>query len=215
VQTEWMKAAILKKSKKINDKKIHVIKPNINIVYFSSDFENVVPEQISIIYPATPLFYKNHAVILEALAQLKNTNLINQLKFLVTFDENPASEFTSLVRKYNLHDNVVYLGRLSQEELFKKYSSSTAVVFPSYLESFGLPLAEAATLGKKIICSDLPYTREVLGNYQNVSYVNYKDANEWSREIYSIIEKGKMPKLDITEYSYIQSTSWVDFFKLI
>ncbi|WP_442755272.1 glycosyltransferase family 4 protein [Methylocystis sp. JAN1] len=46
-------------------------------------------------------------------------------------------------------------------ELSYLYDRARALVLPSYAEGFGLPIVEAATRGRPVICSDIPVFREV------------------------------------------------------
>lgn len=63
--------------------------------------------------------------------------------------------------KANLPSNVHIKVNLSRDEVFTFYKKSKCLIFPSYLESFGLPLLEAKKFGLKIFASDLPYAREI------------------------------------------------------
>ncbi|NVO25214.1 glycosyltransferase family 4 protein [Donghicola mangrovi] len=51
-------------------------------------------------------------------------------------------------------ENVKMLGRVTDEELRALYENAYALVFPSITEGFGLPPAEAMTLGCPVIASD-------------------------------------------------------------
>jgi glycosyltransferase involved in cell wall biosynthesis len=48
---------------------------------------------------------------------------------------------------------------LSRQDLFGLYAQSKALIYPSILESFGLPIIEAKKFGLRILASDLPYAR--------------------------------------------------------
>lgn len=55
------------------------------------------------------------------------------------------------------------VGRLKHAEIRKLWARSRAVYFPTGLESFGFPLAEARVNGQPIIARDTPQTREIAG----------------------------------------------------
>ncbi|EJS0047520.1 glycosyltransferase [Escherichia coli] len=220
VQTDWMKDAIVAK-KKIAKERVHVIKPDIilpvNNLAYPDEHDKDNSSEVFFLYPATPLFYKNHLIILDAMRILKTEGILANTKFQVTFKQDDNDELAIKIAKYDLVDNISFLGVLSYEELFHKYLKADAILFPSYLESFGLPLAEGAMLGKYIICSDLPYARDVLNNYSNVEYINYDDASKWALAMKEIILKNRNNTLSESEnsYMYCPKTSWADFFELI
>jgi alpha-1,2-rhamnosyltransferase len=54
---------------------------------------------------------------------------------------------------------------LSDKSLEHAYSHATALVFPSYVEGFGLPLVEAMQRGLPAMASDIPVFREIGGDY--------------------------------------------------
>ena len=55
------------------------------------------------------------------------------------------------------------VGRLALAPLCDLWASSRAVFFPSGLESFGFPLAEARVNGQPVIAQDTPQNREIAG----------------------------------------------------
>lgn len=184
VQTEWVKEAF---SKRFNYKldNIFVIKPEIEL----PDIEKVevIPKtKFRIFYPATPLIYKNHRLIIEALGELKkeDLNLENKLECIFTFSEGENSEIDALIKKYQLENIIKLIGKIPYEKVLSYYKSSDLMIFPSYIETLGLPLLEAKHFDLKILSIDLPYSKEVIGKYDKVEYF----ARNNSKKVSLIIE---------------------------
>ncbi len=139
-------------------------------------------ENLNLFYPATTFFYKNHEVLFKAIEKTeRNLNL-----YLTT------NEFQG-------KKNVIELGVIPYEKVCAMYHSCDALVFPSYIETFGLPLLEAAMTGMPILAADLPYAREVLEGYEGVRFIKHDDADAWKNAIENL-EKGKRFKpFDISE----------------
>ena len=81
--------------------------------------------------------------------------------------------------------NVKFNGPISREDVFLNYTNSI-LIFPSYVESFGLPLLEAKMTGTIIIASDTPYSREILNGYNKAYFFNEMDYKELGNIILKI-----------------------------
>ena len=160
VQTPWMREAVARKANIPLDK-ITVARPDCE-----------PPPQVSkadfssrrFFYPTNNGLYKNNEAIIEACNILVSKGITDFTVELTL----PKGTFQ--------HHNVTCIGYLDRLELFKRYASSV-LLFPSYIETVGLPLQEAASLGMPIIAADCPHVHDILQNYSNVSYFspfNYK-----------------------------------------
>jgi hypothetical protein len=78
-------------------------------------------------------------------------------KMLVT--ASPAEVPASLADSPRLD----FIGRIDHDELSRIWSRSRAVYFPTGLESFGFPLAEARVHGQPVIARDTEQNREIAG----------------------------------------------------
>lgn len=68
-------------------------------------------------------------------------------------------------------------GQMGDRELARLLCGARALLFPSFAEGFGLPLAEALALGVPAIASDLPALREVGGEVPD--YLDPLDGAAW------------------------------------
>ena len=69
-----------------------------------------------------------------------------------------------LRERFGLRDDAVVIpGLIAHEHMPAVYSMAGALLFPSYYESFGLPLVEAMACGCPVITSDAPACPEVVG----------------------------------------------------
>ena len=156
--------------------KILVIPPIIDIVpkkLFT--YENMdIP---TFIYPATPLIYKNHKVIIEACKQLVQEGITNfSVIFTMTGTENKlAWKLKAESEKYNLP--IEFVGVLKHDELFEWYSKAI-LLFPSYIETFGLPLLEAKMHNDTIVISYTSFAREILIGYDEVMYFQFNQPEK-------------------------------------
>lgn len=174
VQLDFIKNGFIKRFKHPEDK-IGVFMPKV-IVPHSKNYIKENSEKLRLIYPATPFFYKNHRVIDLA---LKLVDI--DLEVMFTTDKAPL----------NTEDNrITHIGVQPSDKIYEFYHTMDAMLFPSYIETFGLPLLEAAMTGLPIIAADLPYAREVLKGYDGVTFVKYDNPEEWARAIKNL-ESGK------------------------
>ena len=80
------------------------------------------------------------------------------IKMLVT--ASPAEVPASLARNPRLG----LIGRIDHDQLSQLWSRSCAIYFPTGLESFGFPLAEARVNGQPVIARDTKQNREIAGS---------------------------------------------------
>lgn len=86
-------------------------------------------------------------------------------KFVIAGDlfHKYAKELQEEVQKNGLADRFFFPGKVSEKEKNYLYENAKAFVHPSLLEGFGLPLVEALSFGKAVLCSHLCSMPEVVG----------------------------------------------------
>lgn len=172
VQTNWMKDAVIKRLS-IFPESIVVEKPVFKLPagkkFDCSNYSN------RFFYPATGFTYKNHITLYRAAAMLKRAG-INNFEITLTLTEaGLPSECRALHKEL---DGIIKLvGVLKHEQVIDEYCRSV-LVFPSYIETFGLPLLEAKTCDSYIISSDEPFSREILNEYDRVTFFPARDYKQ-------------------------------------
>lgn len=105
-----------------------------------------------------------------------------------------------------LLSNVKFLGRKSGDELSKWVASSTALIYVSYFEGFGLPVLEGMLSGVPVVTSDLTSIPEV--GEDSVIYVDPFNEDSICQGMNRVLKEG----LDFSKKGLIQSKkfSWDD-----
>ncbi len=162
VQTELMRGKLINIVPNFPSK-IHTILMPVN-EKFKNKINFSVGERKSVIlfYPASFYKHKNHKIIFYLFQNFRQ--YLSDVIFVLTISK---SQFSSLHNNPDFnYSNIVFLGPVGQDEVLYNYLNSDALFFPSLDETLGLPLIEAMSLGKDIICSDLPYSRAILKDNQ-------------------------------------------------
>jgi len=132
--------------------------------FFSSCTSEVIEhgKRYEFIYVASGEPHKNHRNLIQAWVILSRNGLFPHLHLTLN-----ANEFSGLLAwieqqkgEYGL--NIQNEGVVSGSDMLDVYSKAQALIFPSALESFGIPLIEARSAGLAIVASELDYVRDVV-----------------------------------------------------
>ena len=96
------------------------------------------------------------------------------------------------------------------------YEDSDILLFPSRLETWGLPLSEAKLYGLGILASSTPFSKEAIGNYKRVSFIETCNVNLWSQAIKEIIDNNyvfEASKIETPDKPFAKS--WDDLWRFI
>ena len=103
---------------------------------------------------------KNYSNLIHAIKSLKEAG---QDYFLVIVgnDNGNKNKIAEQINSLNLHKNIVLLSNLSDTEVKCIYALSTAFIFPSIYEGFGIPILESMAFNKPVILSDINVFKEI------------------------------------------------------
>lgn len=132
---------------------------------------------------------KNHKLLLDIWEESFSDSHSPQLVVIGARGWNNEDIFKRLDLKPK---NVIELNRVSDRKLAQLTQFSAGLLFPSVVEGFGLPPAEAILQQTPVICGNLPVYREFLSNIP--IYVDSEDRYLWKAMIEKLADQKRADK---------------------
>ncbi len=208
VQTRWMRSAVIKKTG-VGPEKVYAILPPLPEIPDGLKRRPFDPK--TFIFPSGPIVYKNHECVIKAVHILREKG-ITDLKVIFTLTEEEAGERLANMAA-DLKENLEWRGRMERRELFEAYTSSV-LIFPSYIETYGYPPAEARSVGGAVLASDTPFCREVLEGYPRCWFFHPFRPQELAELIERVMSGQMSPEIVCPETSPAGS-AWGEVVKVV
>ena len=152
---------------------------------------------------------KNHATLLNAFHEYKSHGGNWDLIIVGRASDHTSEVLKAIKNSVHFGTNLHWVNDASDIQLDAYYRSAGAVIVPSFVEGFGLPLIEALHYGKPVIASDIAVFREIGGN--SVIYFPVQASDILAKNMLEISSgvtvKPQLQALDIKYLNWSESGS--------
>ncbi len=93
------------------------------------------------------------------------------------------------VKKMGLENSVIFFGQATDEELVSLYRNARALIMPSLMEGFGLPILEAMANKCLVLASNIPVNHEIAGDA--AVYFDPTNIEEIAQKINIVLSNNK------------------------
>lgn len=145
----------------------------------------IVPDRPTFVILGTIEARKNHIMLLQIWSRLIDRMGDGAPQLLIVGQRGWECEqvFDLLDRGETLRRAVVELANCDDDAMMSHITTARALLFPSLVEGYGLPLVEALKMGTPVIGSDLPVFREIGQGIPE--FLDPLDEPEWEQAILS------------------------------
>ncbi len=215
VQQEWFRVA-MSKMFKFESAKIIVAPPHrIKSQEIIKNTEN--KEVFSFIYPASPNSHKNFEIICRAVDILENHYQLKNFRVHITVDGSENRYAGWLYEKWGKLSCINFMGFVDKNTLFTYYENSSCMIFPSKVETWGLPISEFSEFNKPMLLANLPYAHETSAGSHQVAFFNPDDPKELAKQMKLLIQ-GDFSSLNMIPEKMIEEPithSWKELFQTL
>lgn len=186
VQQNWMRIEFCKLFN-LNHNKVIVAYPERKKI---GHIENITNENSCCLFffPAFPRTFKNFEVVCRACELLNDKGCYNyKVVFTISGEENAYAKY--IYNTYKHIQEIDFKGIISHEEVLCLYRITDCLLFPSKLETWGLPISEFTICHKPILVADLPYAYETAAGTTCTCFFNPDDFVELAKRMEDVIKK--------------------------
>jgi len=211
VQQDWLRGRF---KKMFELRRVIVAYPEISIRQFSA--ESKPNKRICrFFYPAFPRVFKNYELVGEA-ARILVERGIDKFEVLLTIDGSENRYSNSIIQRFGKLAPLKFIGLQDRNEVFELYSLVDCLIFPSKLETWGLPISEFMAQQKPILAADLEYAHETVGEYSMAQFFGPRNAQELADLMLAVIDDSFKPaKLPARQPKDPFARGWGQLFKLL
>ncbi len=173
--------------------------------------------------PARPSFVtigtiearKNHLLLLHIWERLAARMGPNTPELILVGQRGWEADdvFALLDRSPRLKGHVRELGRCDDATMLATIDQARAVLLPSFIEGFGIPLVEALQRGTPVIASDLPVFHEIAGEIP--LYLDPLDGQRWETAICDFLTDSSERQRQLAAIPDFRPHSWEDHFNRV
>lgn len=183
VQQNWIKHEF---KKMFSVENIIVANPNVDIS-IPVNIKKTNKDKKIFFFPSFPRVFKNFEVICEAVCKL-DEKYNDKFEVLITLRGHENKYAKMIYKKYSNLKNVKFIGLQTRKKVFEIYAKSDCLIFPSKLETWGLPISEYKLFNKPILAADLPYAHETVGDYDKVNFFKPDDSKMLAEHLTTFLE---------------------------
>ena len=180
VQQEWLRKG-LSQMLGVNRDKFIAAPPQRKMTVVVPD--TIQKECFTFFYASTPDCHKNFETLCEAAQYLEKEVGTGVFKVVLTVkgDENKYADW--LYQQWGKVNSIEFAGFMSKFRLFGYYEAADCLVFPSKVETWGLPITEFMETGKPMLLADLPYAHETAAGSKQTAFFPAIDAMALKNEM--------------------------------
>jgi glycosyltransferase involved in cell wall biosynthesis len=159
---------------------------------------------------------KNHLLLLNLWRRLADTRPAGSMPRLVIVGRRGWENeqvVDMLERCQALRGHVEELNGCSDVDLHDLLRGARALLLPSFAEGYGMPVAEALSVGTPVICSDLPALREAGGSVPD--FLDPLDGPAWHTYILDHFERGPRHLAQALRLPAWSAPSWHDHIQIV
>jgi glycosyltransferase involved in cell wall biosynthesis len=159
---------------------------------------------------------KNHMLLLDIWSRLIDRFGDACPKLLIIGQRGWEADrvFERLDHDEKLRGHVIELSGCADRALAARLGEATALLFPSFVEGYGLPAIEALGLGVPVIASDLPIFHEIAGDIP--TYLSPSDARGWEETIVDYMApESQARQRQLQRLSSFKQPSWASHFAAV
>ncbi|MCB5658274.1 MULTISPECIES: glycosyltransferase family 4 protein [Bacteroides] len=140
------------------------------------------------LFAATPDCHKNFETLCRATALLERELGVGKFKVILTISGNENRYARWLYRHWGHLKSIEFAGFMSREQLYRNYAGAHCLVFPSRVETWGLPISEFAAFGKPMLLADLPYAHETAAGSRQTAFFNPQSSDTLKMQMKRLVE---------------------------
>lgn len=213
VQQEWFRQAMVDIFD-VKESKIIVARPESPTVQVLGPTMDSSNSTYSFLFAGSPNSHKNFEIICKAVQILEDELKMTNFKVSITVAGNENKYASWLFQKWGKLEALDFVGFVSKEKLAQMYVDSNCLIFPSKIESWGLPISEFAQYDKPMLLADLPYAHETAEGSKYTAFFNPNNESELVSQMLKLINGDftflqSIPKRTIEEPT---ANSWENIF---
>lgn len=149
---------------------------------------------------------KNILCLLQAFEAFKTKNQLPHLLVLTGRKAWKNQELENYYQQMQHQADVIFTGKLPDEELASLVAHATAAVYPSYFEGFGLPVIEAFACGTPVITSRNTAMEEISGGLAHL--INPFNVFDLENALLKLAKMQPDKEQESKRIAFAQSYSW-------
>lgn len=158
---------------------------------------------------------KNHQLVLDVWAKMVAERGSDAPTLVIIGQRGWQADaaFARLDRPGDFSGRLLQFDRCEDEELAAWLGGARALLMPSFVEGFGLPVLEALQSGTPVISSDLPVFREIADGI--ATFLDPMDAPAWKSAIESFIDDGPERTRQLVAMQTYAAPTWPKHFAIV
>lgn len=169
------------------------------------------------LFAATPDCHKNFELICRAAQRLEKALGENRFEVIFTIDGTENKYARWIYKKWGHLASLKFPGFMSRNDLFAAYEKVDCLIFPSRIETWGLPISEFAQLGKPMLLADLPYAHETAAGSRQTAFFNPVEPDDLMMKMKRLLSSdiSFLNEINAAQMTTLSVQSWKDLFEFL
>lgn len=163
-----------------------------NAIEETPTYQKEATNPFQFIYVGRLVFYKNLEVAIKAVGIAKKIE--PKIKLVIVGGGPHKKSLLELTKSLGLESNVEFKGYVEANEKIKLVATSSALVFPSLCEGFGLVILEAFSQNKPVLVPKIRPMSDIVTHGKNGYLLDPHDENDWAEHFIKFIKNPQEAK---------------------
>ncbi|MHA7608266.1 glycosyltransferase family 4 protein [Elizabethkingia meningoseptica] len=217
VQQQWIKDEFKRLFNITSNRLIVALPDSPKSEELEGDSQEALSSGYEFIYAASPNSHKNFECLCQAAEILEKEGIYN-FKVNITLTGNENKYAVWLYKKWGKTvKSLQWIGFQNRKSLFQYYNRCDCLIFPSKVETWGLPITEFSAFNKPMLLADLPYAHETGAGSHKVAFFDPDSSEVLANQMKQLIQNdvSLLGSVPLQPLEKPVTRSWEELFKIL